>query len=48
MAMTRREKASKAEKMTDVVIELIEDKLYQEWSPEQISGWLKEETIALR
>lgn len=31
--------------MTDNAIDLIEDKLYLDWSPEQISGWLKQEQV---
>jgi len=38
--MQRRNAASKATKMTAVLIKLIESKLRIEWSPEQISGWL--------
>lgn len=44
-ATNRREKASKAIKMTDEAIDLIEDKLYLDWSPDQISGWLKQEQV---
>lgn len=36
----RRVKAVKAVKMTPLMIELIESKLRENWSPEQISGWL--------
>ena len=39
----RRCSASKAIKMTPEMVELIESKLREEWSPEQISGWLLEE-----
>ncbi len=39
----RRSKAAKALKMTDDVIRLVEEKLMLDWSPEQISGWLKME-----
>lgn len=40
----RRKFASKAIKMTVDIIELIDEKLSeQQWSPEQISGWLLEE-----
>jgi len=35
--------ASDSTKMTESVIVLIESRLGQEWSPEQISGWLAEE-----
>ena len=38
-----RSKAAKALKMTDDVIRLVEEKLMLDWSPEQISGWLKME-----
>lgn len=42
-ALTRRQKASKAPyKMTKNVVAIIEKKLCEyQWSPEQISGWLK-------
>ena len=43
MANECREQAAKASKMTPVMIELIEKKLREQWSPEQISGWLLEE-----
>ena len=39
----RRIEATKAIKMTDGMIRLIESKLREKWSPEQISGWLLEE-----
>ena len=39
----RRIDATKAIKMTDGMIRLIESKLREKWSPEQISGWLLEE-----
>lgn len=39
----RRKEASKATKMTEVLIAKIESKLCIEWSPEQISGWLLQE-----
>ena len=39
----RRTMAAKAIKMTPDMIELIESKLREKWSPEQISGWLLEE-----
>jgi IS30 family transposase len=42
-ADTRRQQAAKALKMTPNMIELIELKLGEKWSPEQISGWLLEE-----
>jgi transposase, IS30 family len=43
----RRSATAKAYKMTDVLIDIIEDKLYEKWSPEQISGWLlvEQETL---
>ena len=36
----RRLQAAKAVKMTPVMIGVIESKLRENWSPEQISGWL--------
>ena len=36
----RRRSACKAHKMTPEIIELVEAKLREKWSPEQISGWL--------
>ncbi len=36
----RRQEAAKAVKMTPAVIAQVEEKLRQEWSPEQIAGWL--------
>lgn len=39
-ATRRRCSAAKAIKMTDGMIEQIEQKLREKWSPEQISGWL--------
>ena len=39
----RRKAASKATKMTPVMIATIESKLRIEWSPEQVSGWLLDE-----
>jgi len=48
-ASQRRNKASKATKMTPSMIALIESKLRFEWSPEQISGWIfkdKQESIS--
>jgi len=48
LALTRRKEASKAIKMTIAVISLCESKLKLDWSPEQVSGWLKnEEEICL-
>lgn len=43
----RRKEASKATKMTPVMIATIESKLRIEWSPEQISGWMLEEQAML-
>jgi transposase, IS30 family len=42
-AETRRKLAVKPLKMTLAVIALIEAKLSVNWSPEQVSGWLKVE-----
>lgn len=42
-ALSRRKEAVKAIKMTDAVIALIESKIQLDWSPEQISGWLRQE-----
>lgn len=39
----RRLEAAKAVKMTPVMIKLIESKLRENWSPDQISGWLLDE-----
>ncbi|MFT6910526.1 MAG: IS30 family transposase [Oleiphilaceae bacterium] len=39
----RRLTACKSIKMTPSLIELIDSKIKEKWSPEQISGWLKEE-----
>jgi IS30 family transposase len=39
---TRRLAACKAIKMTTALIALIESKLTTKWSPEQVSGWLRE------
>jgi IS30 family transposase len=39
----RRKQAAKALKMTAALILLIEAKIVMDWSPEQISGWLKNE-----
>lgn len=39
-AESRRAAAAKPYKMTEVLIDVIEDKLYEKWSPAQISGWL--------
>jgi IS30 family transposase len=40
-AHRRKQEAKKAIKMTFATVELIEEKLRLEWSPEQVSGWLK-------
>ena len=37
----RRREATKALKMTNEVILVIEEKICLDWSPEQVSGWLK-------
>ena len=42
-AEKRRQETHKPHKMTAVLIDKIEDYLYQEWSPEQISGGLLDE-----
>ena len=42
-AQQRKFEAKKAKKMTAEFIELIEEKLCLDWSPEQISGWLLHE-----
>lgn len=39
-AIERRRATVKAHKMTAEMIDEIEDKIYQKWSPAQISGWL--------
>jgi IS30 family transposase len=39
----RRKQAAKPLKMTSVAIGLVDSKIVVEWSPEQISGWLKQE-----
>ena len=39
----RRKQAAKALKMTPALIVLIEAKIIMDWSPEKISGWLKNE-----
>jgi len=41
--VTRRLAACKAIKMTTALIALIESKLTARWSPEQVSGWLRED-----
>ena len=40
----RRQNAARAKKMTEPMIAVVEAKLREKWSPEQISGWLLEET----
>jgi len=47
LADKRRLSASKATKMTADLIELIDSKIKEEWSPEQVSGWLREEQNTL-
>ena len=48
LALTRRKEASKVIKMTADVITLCETKIKLDWSPEQVSGWLKiEEGICI-
>jgi transposase, IS30 family len=42
-ALERRLQASKAIKMTRSIIDLVEEKLVEQWSPEQVSGWLLSE-----
>ena len=46
-AYIRRAKAAKTLKMTPEMVALIELKLGEKWSPEQISGWLLEEHLQL-
>lgn len=46
-AMTRREGARRAIKMTPELTLLINKKLAEKWSPEQISGWLLKEHLIL-
>jgi transposase, IS30 family len=43
MALDRRRHAAKAIKMTPEVIGILESKLQIDWSPEQVSGWMKQE-----
>lgn len=43
LADERRHRVTKALKMTESMIEVVEHKLCEKWSPEQISGWLLEE-----
>lgn len=42
-ALERRLLAAKAIKMTQHMIDLVEEKILEQWSPEQISGWLMSE-----
>ena len=42
-ASHRRQTACKAVKMTPELVKLIESKISEDWSPEQISGWLRNE-----
>jgi IS30 family transposase len=39
-ARQRKSESTKSIKMTAELIDLIEEKLYLDWSPEQVSGWL--------
>jgi|GEM_PF-2789559 len=39
----RRAQAAKALKMTEGLVRLVEEKIVLDWSPEQVSGWLKAE-----
>ena len=41
MAVRRRRTAAKAIRIDDVILERVEDLIRQEWSPEQVSGYLK-------
>lgn len=41
----RRKEACQPTKMTPLMIGRIEEKLYEYWSPEQISGWLKDNNL---
>jgi transposase, IS30 family len=41
--LARRLATAKPHKMTAELIDEVEDKLYRQWSPEQISGWLEVE-----
>ena len=43
LADERRDSAVKAVKMTESMIEVVEEKLCENWSPEQVSGWLLKE-----
>ena len=44
----RREIASGApKKMTSAVISLVKEKLSMQWSPEQISGWMRNNNLAM-
>jgi IS30 family transposase len=38
----RRRNAAKARKMTPAVVERVERQIREQWSPEQVSGWLQE------
>lgn len=42
-ADNRRKEAARAVKMTDETVQVIELKIQEQWSPEQVSGWLSEE-----
>lgn len=43
-ALERRAKSSAPSKMTPAMLKLIQAKLFLQWSPEQISGWLRKHT----
>lgn len=44
-ARRRREQRATTPRLNDEVWQLVEDKLGQEWSPQQISGWLARHTL---
>lgn len=46
-ALSRRESTKRATKMVPELIGLVEEKLTEKWSPEQISGWLLNEHLIL-
>ena len=41
LCCNRRKNSVKARKMTVEMITLVEEKIREKWSPEQISGWLR-------
>jgi transposase, IS30 family len=43
LAEQRRHSAAKAVMMTESMVAVVEEKLCEKWSPEQVSGWLLEE-----